>query len=258
MTDTKPTLRGEASRTTKKSAKDSTLEDLHLYRVNKNSFTIFVGGDPLATSEDGGETGVEYRMADRFEMNLNFLASLDPDRPILVNMATNGGYWEEGIQMFSAILMSPNPITVLATKHARSMSSVIPLAADRFIMRPPTKFMIHRGSFQFAGLDQEAETEDGERRRCNELMLRLYTARLREQGAHKRFSEARIREMLQRKFEKNIDVWLTSDEATHMGFSDGVFDGDLKKLRVLRKDLDRRARMLDILRRPIKVDVSVS
>jgi hypothetical protein len=89
----------------------------------------------------------------------------------------------------------------------------------------------------------------------HEMMTRIYVARLREQGRMRRHSEARIREWLATAFEKKIDLWLTTDEAALYGFSDGVFDGDLKKLRATKKDLDRRARMLEVLRRPINVTV---
>lgn len=251
--------KGESSRITKKATKDFTVEDLHHFRVNKHSFTIFVSGDPLAEDHnEGAETGVEFRMADRLEMNLNLLSSMDDTRPILINMATNGGFWEEGMQMFSALLMCPNPITVLATKHARSMSSIFPLAADKFVIRPPAQYMIHRGSYGAHGTEAEFDSWDIDRRKSNEMMLRLYVARLREQGAHKRSSDARIREMLQRRFSSEMDVYFSADEAVHAGFADAVFDGDLQKLRAKKKDLHRRSRMLEVLRRPIKVEVSVT
>lgn len=257
-----PVLRGDSNARTKRAGRqDFALDDLHGHRVNKNSFTIFVGGDPLAhdaADEAGGEPGVEHNMADRFEMNLNFLSSIDDARPILVVMSSCGGLWDEGMQMFGSILMSPNPITILGTKWCRSMTSLIPLAADRFVMRPPTKYMIHRGTYGFEGLDQAADTDDIERRKMHEMMKRIYTARLREQGRMRRHSEARIREWIDTQFEKNIDVWLTTDEAALYGFSDGVFDGDFKKLRATKKDLDRRARLLEVIRRPINVQITVS
>jgi Protease subunit of ATP-dependent Clp proteases len=258
---TTPTLRGDSTARTKKAARDYTLDDLHAHRVNKNSFTVFVGSDPLSAisaEEGGGEAGVEHNMADRFEMNLNFLSSIDPDRAILVVMSSCGGDWDAGMQMFGSILMCPNPVTVLGTKWCRSMTSIIPLAADKFVMRPPTKYMIHRGTYGFDGLDQAADTDDIERRKMHEMMTRIYVARLREQGKMRRYSENRIREWLQRSFEKSIDLWLTTDEATTYGFADNVFDGDLKKLRATKKDLDRRARMLEVLRRPIQVQVSIT
>lgn len=255
----KAILKGQDLRVSKELMKDFTLEDVHEYRINRHAFTLFVGGDPLAhTDTDNNESGVEFRMADRFEMNLNLLSSINPQRPILIMMSSCGGYWDEGMQMFSAILTCPNPVTVLSTKYSRSMSSIIPLAADRFLMRPPAKYMIHRGSCGFAGTELECDSMDVERRKDNEMMIRIYIARLREQGAHKRSSEQRIREMLMRRFEKQSDVWMSASEAVHTGFADAVWNGNQKAFRALKIDAERRQRMLDVLVKPINVTIGVS
>lgn len=243
-------------RRSRKVAADSTLDELHQYLVNKHTFSIFVSGDPNATvgtDSDEHEPGVEYCMADRFERNLNFLSAIDPERPILVTLSTCGGYWDECMQMFGAILMCQNPITVLGTKWCRSASSMIPLAADRFVMRPPAKYMIHRGEYSVSGVDQGIAAHNRERLRDNELMLALYVARLREQGSMRRYSENRIRQTIDTRFKENVDWWLTCDEATHLGFADAVFDGDLTKLLAKKKNLKRRTRMLEVLRENVTI-----
>src|ERR1700754_4529371 len=85
------------------------LDGLHNHRVNIHTFTIYVGGDPAWDGlESDGEPGVEYRMADRFDINLGLLTSLNPKRPILVQVASCGGNWDEGMQMYGAILTCPN------------------------------------------------------------------------------------------------------------------------------------------------------
>lgn len=250
-------MKGQDLNVSKEMMKDFILEDVHTYLINRHNFTIFVGGDPEAIADGGVETGVEFRMADRFERNLNMLSSINPQRPILVMLSSNGGYWQEGMQMFGAMLTCPNPITVVGTKHCRSMSSIIPLAADRFLLRPPTKYMIHRGSYAVSETDQEAETDDNERRKDNEIMLRLYVARLREQGSYKRSSDQRIREMINRRFEKEIDVWFTAEEAVRAGFVDDIYTGQ-KNLRATKVNTERRARMLDVLQRPVIVTTVIS
>ena len=215
---------------------------------------------PGFVTDDGysPEPGVEHNMADRFELNLGILNRIDPARPILVQIASCGGNWQEGMQMFGAILQVSNPITVLATKWARSMTSIIPLAADRFVISPTAQYMYHRGTYGFFGLDQEAETDDIERRKMHELMMRIYVARLTEQGVFVGYSEKELRGMLEEKIRKNIDVWLTPDEAKQWGFVDDVFDGDMFTLRATEKNMARRERLLSVLRKPIKVEVTVS
>lgn len=238
-------------------------DDVHLYRIDRHTFTVYVSGDPSAEGhadegESLGEPGVEFNMADRLERNLNVLSGIDPQRPILVNMSSCGGDWDAGMQMFSAILMCPNPVTVLATKWARSMTSIIPLAADRFAIRPPAQYMFHYGTYGFNGLNQEAETNDIERRKANERMKRIYIARLQEQGCYKSNDEKTMRMMLEDRLREHIDVWLSADEAKRWGFADLVFEGDYTKLRAAKRNVARRARMLAALRSPIKVRVSVT
>lgn len=240
---------------------DFALEDLHLYRVDRHTFTIYLGGEPteiIAEKPDSFEPGVEHNMADRFELNLGILSGINPDRPILVKMSSNGGDWEEGMKMFGAILTCPNPVTVFATKFARSMTSIIPLSADKFVIRPPAQYMFHHGTYGFQGLTQEAETDFIELVKTKEMMIRIYQTRLREQGKFRRWSTDRIREMLQRQMEKKIDVWLSSDEAKEWGFADDVFDGDWGKLRVVKQNLERRRKLLEVIRAPINVQVLVS
>jgi ATP-dependent protease ClpP protease subunit len=227
------------------------LDGLHNHRVNIHTFTVYVGGDPAWDGlENEGEPGVEYRMADRFDINLGLLTSLNPKRPILVQVASCGGGWEEGMQMYGSILTCPNPVTVMATRWARSMTSIIPLAADRFVLRPPAPYMFHHGEYGYEGkAGEEATTAFEELKAARKMMLDIYVARLREQGKFKKYSEARIREMLEDKMRRKIDVWLDSDTAVEWGFADAVFEGDHNTLRAKSKNVERRARMMKAIRR---------
>lgn len=233
---------------------DFVLEDVHLYRVNRHTFEIYVGGDPHhAADSDFSEPGVEYAMADRFEMNLSILSGLDPRRPILVHLASCGGDWYAGMQMFGAILTCPNPVTVLATRWARSMTSLIPLAADRFAMRPPARYMIHDGSAAMAGTVKEFLTDADELRKSSEVMLRIYVARLKERGIHRGKTDEELSALLRKAMDQKTDVWFSADEAKRWGFADMVFAGDHDALRVAMPNHARRKDMLAVLRRPVHV-----
>jgi ATP-dependent protease ClpP protease subunit len=246
----------------KRSLGDHYLDDIHAYRINRDTFSIYIGGDPTLMGNEGAEPGVDFNMADRFELNLDVLSSIDKHRPIVVNMSSCGGFWEEGMKMFSAILACPNPITVVATKHARSMTSLIPLAADKFIIRPPATYMFHRGTYVIEALDEEVETEDNERRKAVEMMLRIYVARLREQGKFKTHSEARIKNMLLQSMREKINVHLTADEAVAWGFADAIYLGwnleEKEEYRATKVNIDRRHAMMEVLRKPITLKFEIS
>lgn len=233
-------------------------EDFHDYGLDKHSFTIYVGGHKNAYTDSDVEPGVEHNMADSLERNLHTLREIDSTRPILIMMATCGGYVVEGMQMFGAIYDSPNPTTVIALKDARSMSSIFPLAADRFLIRPTAQFMIHRGSSAFEGLDQEAETDDIQRRKAREQMMRIYIARLQMQGIHQKMPSDKIRDLLERRFQSEIDVWLTAYEAKQWGFVDDVFNGNHAIARATEKNTKWRRVVASVLRKPMQVEVKIT
>lgn len=229
---------------------DFALDNWHEHRVDREAFIIYVGGDTREMEmEPGIEPGVTHHMADRLEMNLSVLAHLNATKPILIVLASCGGNWEEGMQMLSAILTAPNPITIVAVKHARSMTSLIPLAADRFLLRPPADFMYHYGMWGFDGLaGEEAWTHFERLREANNTMLRLYVNRLKEQGKFKGQHPAKIRGMLEDKMRRKVDVFLSADEAIEWGFADGLALGQIK--RAEKKNIKRRNSVMAVLRRP--------
>lgn len=227
---------------------DFALDNWLNHRVDRDAFVIFVGSDPRQEQNDADEAGVEQHMADRFEMNLHILAELDPKRPVLVVLSTCGGNWENGMQMFSAILTAPNPITILGVRDCRSMSSIIPLAADRFVMRPPAEFMYHYGTWMYDGLAGEPAWTDFEQlKKFNDMMLRVYVARLKDQGKYRFWHPAKIRHFLEDNLRRKSDCFLPTDEAVAWGFADAVALGPVE--RATRRNAKRRASMMGVLRK---------
>lgn len=237
-------------RLTKSLLSDYALDNWHNHRVDREAFIIYVGSDPRQEQNDVNESGVEHHMADRLELNLNILSHLNPKRPVLIVMGTCGGSWEAGMQMFGALLCCSNPTTLLGVRHCRSMSSIIPLAADRFVMRPPTEFMYHYGTWNFEGLaGEEAWTSFESLRATNDMMLRLYVGRLKEQGIWSKKHPAAIRHMLEENLRRKVDVFLSTDDAVKWGFSDGIGIGPVE--RAQKRNTKRRNSILSILRKPI-------
>jgi ATP-dependent protease ClpP protease subunit len=135
------------------------------------------------------------------------------------------------------------------------MTSLIPLAADRFLIRPPAQYMIHHGTYMFSGhAGGEADTAFQELQNTRRMMLDIYVTRLKEQGKFKDQYHENIRQMLADIMQKKSDVWLSADEAVEWGFIDSVFEGDYSSLRAGGRNLARRARMMDVIRRPAKIE----
>ena len=232
---------------------DFALGDVHDYRIDRAQFIAYLHTrdvDP-EDAEHVSESGINPTMANEFARSLSVLSGINPERPILVDMSTCGGDWESGMQIFSSILACPNPITVLARRWARSMSSIVPLAADKFVLDATARFMYH------FGLEQEANAEDSERRMASERMLLLYVARLKEQGAYKKWGEQKILRLLEDKLRDKINVWLGPREAVRFGFADEVFSGNWETLRTHKRNEKRRQRMLAVLNEDIKIDLQI-
>lgn len=237
-------------------------EDIHAYSLDRSTFTIFLNGTAWRVGEEHemeqGEPGVEFTMADTFARNIHILSNIDKSRPILVNMSSCGGYWHEGKKIMGAILGCPNPTTILATKWARSMTSMIALAADCFAIEPTADYMYHLGEVGFGGTGRLFETEFLEYRKDTERMLRIYTARLKERGIYAHLPEDKIRNVLVKNMEKYEDVWLSAGEAVRWGFADKLFLGDHEKLRATKRNEARRKKMFEIMSQSISIEVRVS
>lgn len=229
--------------------KEFYLEDIHAYGIDRETFTIWVNSDPDIiphASDEIVEKGVNYLMADRFEKNLQILANIDPHRPILVNLSSCGGDWVEGMKMLSAILYSPNPITVLGTKWCRSMTSMIPLGADRFILRPPAQYMIHDGMCAVVGTIKQAETAFVDIKEMKRIMMNLYVNRLSNGKKFNSYTFSEIQKILRNRMDKEEDVFFTTKEAVEWGFVDGIPE-QFPNLRIPKINTKRRNQVKKIL-----------
>ena len=221
---------------------------MHLYRADRHTFTIYIGGDPLRPGPDEfTEPGVEYNMADRLEINLGILSGINSKKPILIKMASCGGNWEEGMQMFGAFRL-PESRHRPRDEVGASMTSLIPLAADRFVIRPPAQYMYHWGTFATYGLSQEAATADIERRKTNETMLRIYVARLKEQGKFTKWSERKSEPCSKTAYGGKSTYGFPPTKRSNGVLPTVCSMGNEKTLRTLEKNMARRELMLTVLR----------
>jgi len=211
------------------------LWSVHEWNLDIRRFEIYLTGHPIeySSGDDGNsreEPGVEYQMSARLIKNLNILADLDPAKPILIHMKTNGGDWNEGMAIYDALNYARNPIVILNYTHARSMSSIILQAADRRIMMPNSNFMFHEGtvaaSDTYKGFMSFAEWA----KRDNEIMKEIYANRMLERGRFSKWAKIKIKEMLQESMDKKQEKFLTATETVSWGLADAVFDGNWQKL----------------------------
>jgi ATP-dependent protease ClpP protease subunit len=208
---------------------DNVVFDVHGYDIDVDANHIYLFGSEEYGLEDQVEPGIEYVIANRFIRNLNILMRKSQE-PILVHMKTCGGYWEEGMAIYDAIKMCPNPVTILCYTHARSMSSIILQAADKRVMMPNSTFMFHDGTMGYSGTTKQFLNEAEQLQKSMITMMEIYVNVMKVQGKLRSWSKKRIFEWLREQMDKKEDVYLSAKQAVQYGFADEVFDGDWESL----------------------------
>ena len=201
------------------------IHDIQEYGVDIKHFMIYVQGVEEYPDPDLLEPGVEYRMANRFIKNLDILTGIDADRPITISQKTNGGDWTEGMAMHDAILATPNPVSILNSTHARSMSSLFFQAANKRIMMPHSTFMFHEGTFGVDGTWKQVNTEMAFAQYADQQMMEVYIDAMKRSphGKAKSWSRKRIHEWLKEQMNNKEEVYMLPAEAIKWGFADEMF-----------------------------------
>jgi ATP-dependent protease ClpP protease subunit len=217
----------------KKEQAEQTLYDLHNYHCNIHTREIFLHGH----YNDHEDPGVEYRMATTFEKNMRLLDQQDKTN-ILVHMHTCGGEWNDGMAMFNMIELSCSPVTILVYSWARSMSSIIPQAADLRILMPDADFMIHYGWYGEDNQWTAAMSAMEYGKKTEERMLRIYAKRCIN-GIYfqnlKSVTEEKVMQYLDKKMKEHVDWWMCAEEAVYLGFCDGILgQGKFKTIESIR------------------------
>jgi len=212
---------------------------LHEYGIDINARNLYLMGEPqfqigvgTYDEEEMAEATIGFVAANRFIKNLNAFQEIEGEDPVLVHMNTHGGSWTSGMAIYNAIKWSPLDVVALNYGEARSMSSIIPLAADHFVMMPDdTRYMFHMGTVSFEGTGTQFETYYQEWKKSNERMLRIYMEAMgRPHSKVNHWPYDAKRAWLVSQMQKHEDAYLDPEEAVHYGFAHEIFDGDWDRL----------------------------
>lgn len=196
--------------------RSETLSNLHNHNISPGTREIFLHGYIGDSWED---VEVDHRMANGFLKNMTLLEG-DNHNPILIHQCTCGGDWPYGMAIYDRIKASPCYVTVLAHAHARSMSSIIPLAADFGVMMPSAVYMIHHGTTELSGEVQTVISNAEQTKIETKQMLALYVEACRGSERFSDWSDKRIHNYLMKKLES--DWYLTARESVQYGFMNAV------------------------------------
>lgn len=175
---------------------------------------------------DNEEDGIDYRSTAQFIKNLRTLDKqalrLNESPAIIIHMITPGGEWEYGMAAYDAISSCSCPVIVLAYAHSRSMSSIIPQAADLRIMMPHSLFMIHEGTLDISDTSKGAASYVELNNKLNDVMLDIYYHHCCKSKNFKGKTESQIKSFLRNKMDKKQEWYITAEEAVDYGFMDGI------------------------------------
>jgi ATP-dependent Clp protease protease subunit len=188
------------------------IDKFHDYSLYIPTRTIYMGSE-LFSDEDFSESGTEAAMAERQIKNIHILDNLK-DEPITIIMNNVGGDEYHGMAIYDAIKACKSYITIKVYGHAMSMGSIILQAADRRVMSPNSRQMIHYGTWGSEGHAKTTQKWAEEGKKCDKLMEQLYLSKIKEK--HPEFTLTKLQKLL------DHDTFLTAVESVELGLADEV------------------------------------
>jgi len=202
----------------KKSGTDE-ITQFYDYGIHVPTRTIYMGSEG---DEDGGESGVDYIMAERVIKGLHLLECLAPagDKPITIIMNNPGGDVTHGMAIFDAIRDCKNFVSIHVKGNVCSMGSYILQAADERLVSPHAVFMFHAGY----------EGHPSNHPKIVQRWVNFYKkqAEVLDKILLDAINTKRMKDgkppMKKKEFEKwnDFDTILTAHEAVEWGFADAV------------------------------------
>lgn len=204
------------------------ISDIHINGLDVQNNEIYLFGEEAYITGTGidetGEAGVEFLMTNRFVKNLNILVKNNKN-PITIHMKSCGGHWVEGMAVYDHIKKCPNEITIINYTHARSMTSLIFLAADKRLMLPHSTYMIHEGTVATVGTVRQFRTESTQNEIAMKQMMDIYVNHLSTKPYWKGKTKKQIHNWLIKNMRDKEEFYMTAEEAVEYGFADSILYG---------------------------------
>ncbi len=185
------------------------LYDYDIYIPNR---TIYMGS--VQSTIEEGESGVEAVMAERVVKALLLLDQ--KNEPIMIIMNNPGGDWYHGMAIYDAIAACQSHVTIKVYGMAMSMGGVILQAADKRVMMPNAKFMMHYGTMGLNSTHSKIFSKWAEENdKINVDMEQIFLDKIQIKNPQAKLHS--LKKML------DYDTILTAAETVEMGLADEVF-----------------------------------
>lgn len=180
--------------------------------------TIYMGSNDY--DQELGESGVDGAMAEKVIKSLHILDSSAPsgDKPITIIMNNIGGDEYHGMGIYDAIKACKNHVTIEVYGHCMSMGAVILQAADKRVMSPNARMMIHYGIWGVSDHPQNVYRWAEEGKKFDSWMENVFLEKIKEKNIS--YTLKQVQELCR------FDTFLNSKEAVDLGLADSVLGED--------------------------------
>lgn len=194
-----------------KRIKADDVDKFHDYSIYVPKRILFMASEEH--SIEHGESGTDGGMAERMIKNLTILDTMS-DEPITILMNNVGGDEYHGFAIYDAIRACRSEITIIVYGHAMSMGSIILQAADKRIMAPTARQMLHYGTWGVHDHAKTAQQWAKEGIKIDQWMENMYFDKIREKNSA--FKLKQLKTML------DHDTFLTAKESVELGLADEI------------------------------------
>lgn len=134
------------------------------------------------------------------------LAEVGRSTDITVRINSGGGYTDDGIAIYNALVAHQGAVAVVVDAMAASSASLIAMAGDTITMRAGSQMMIHGPSGVAYGKAKDLESYAESARKVGRGMAEIYAEQSGED----------VEDLLEK---MEGEIWLTPDEAVERGFA---------------------------------------
>jgi ATP-dependent Clp endopeptidase proteolytic subunit ClpP len=190
------------------------VDKLYDYDLHIPSRTLYMGS--VTVDVDQGESGTDAHMAERIMKGLHILDNAAPagDQPITIIMNNPGGDEYDGFAIYDAIKACKNHVTIIVYGKAMSMGGIILQAADKRIMSPNSRFMMHYGQFGISANAKDVYQWVEDNKKIDTLMEDIFLEKMIVKTPN--ITRKKLQEMLK------ADFIVAAAEAVEMGFADEI------------------------------------
>lgn len=195
------------------------LDTLHTHNINPDTGEMFLFE---TTSTEDLEGGITPATSAQFLRNFLYLDGLTHLDRIILHLNTPGGDWVHGMAIHDAIRNSSTHVVAINYGEARSMSSIIFLAADTRIMTPNSKFMLHAGSEAVAGTVKQVLTAAKQTKYNLNVLINVYLDEMRRAKVFRGLRRSMLRKWLITRMDAEEEVYFNATGAVKYGFADHI------------------------------------